>query len=183
LLIHCSGFVQFASYRIGHKQWQLIAIDFFFSVSLSCHKKLVTGHCTQGLLAGVVQMAEAEVPVYTTNEHFQGMDARNAEQTRAEMVSCSQSTCTDCNGDPIKLYPMAAQVSVCPWLDDLTSDHAASFLQHITSGYKHINATYTFLTCAANVPDPLLHTPPAISFLQPLRHVGKAMEFGMNAIL
>ncbi len=32
-------------------------------------------------------MAEAEVPVYTTNEHFQGVDARNAEQARAEMVS------------------------------------------------------------------------------------------------
>ncbi|DBA85227.1 TPA: hypothetical protein ACH3X2_005930 [Trebouxia sp. C0005] len=33
------------------------------------------------------QMAESEVPVYTTNEHFQGVDARNAEQTRAEMMS------------------------------------------------------------------------------------------------
>ncbi|KAA6429373.1 MAG: hypothetical protein FRX49_00767 [Trebouxia sp. A1-2] len=32
-------------------------------------------------------MAESEVPVYTTNEHFQGVDARNAEQTRAEMMS------------------------------------------------------------------------------------------------
>jgi hypothetical protein len=57
----------------------------------------------QGLLVGNVQMAEAEVPVYTTNEHFQGIDARNAEQTRAEMVSCSQSTCTDCNYDPMIL--------------------------------------------------------------------------------
>ena len=52
-------------------------------------------HCTYGLLVGDVQMAESEVPVYTTNEHFQGMDARNAEQTRAEMVSHSQSTCTE----------------------------------------------------------------------------------------
>ncbi len=48
-------------------------------------------------------MAESEVPVYTTNEHFQGVDARNAEQARAEMVSCSHSTCTECNSDPIKL--------------------------------------------------------------------------------
>lgn len=32
-------------------------------------------------------MAESEVPVYATNEHFQGPDAHNAEQTRAEMVS------------------------------------------------------------------------------------------------
>ena len=31
-------------------------------------------------------MAESEVPVYATNEHFQGPDARNAEQARAEMV-------------------------------------------------------------------------------------------------
>ncbi len=54
----------------------------------------------QGLLVGDVQMAEAEVPVYTTNEHFQGVDARNAEQTRAEMVSCSQSTCTNCYVTP-----------------------------------------------------------------------------------
>jgi len=52
---------------------------------------------------GDVQMAEAEVPVYTTNEHFQGMDARNAEQTRAEMVSCSHTTCNDYNADSIKL--------------------------------------------------------------------------------
>jgi len=52
---------------------------------------------------GVAQMAESEVPVYTTNEHFQGIDARNAEQTRAEMVSRSQSTCNDCNGDPVKV--------------------------------------------------------------------------------
>jgi len=52
---------------------------------------------------GDVQMAESEVPVYTTNEHFQGIDARNAEQTRAEMVSCSHSTCNGCNFDPIKL--------------------------------------------------------------------------------
>ena len=33
-----------------------------------------------------VQMAESEVPVYTTNDHFQGPDAHNAEQARAEMV-------------------------------------------------------------------------------------------------
>ncbi|KAL0042386.1 hypothetical protein WJX77_010878 [Trebouxia sp. C0004] len=33
------------------------------------------------------KMAESEVPVYTTNEHFQGIDARNAEQTRAEMMT------------------------------------------------------------------------------------------------
>ena len=33
-----------------------------------------------------MQMAESEVPVYTTNEHFQGPDANNAEQARAEMV-------------------------------------------------------------------------------------------------
>ena len=72
-------------------------------MSLSCHKKIATAHCAQGLLVGVAQMAESEVPVYTTNEHFQGIDARNAEQTRAEMVSRSQSTCTDCNGDPVKL--------------------------------------------------------------------------------
>ena len=52
---------------------------------------------------GDVQMAESEVPVYTTNEHFQGIDARNAEQTRAEMVSGSQSTCTECDTDPVKL--------------------------------------------------------------------------------
>lgn len=32
-------------------------------------------------------MAESEVPVYATNEHFQGPDAHNAEQARAEMVS------------------------------------------------------------------------------------------------
>lgn len=59
----------------------------------------------------------------------------------------------------------------------------ASVLQHIALGYKHINAIYAFLTCAANVSDTLLHTPPAISFLQPLCHVGKAMEVGMNAIV
>ncbi len=72
-------------------------------MSLFCHKQPVTGHHTQGLLVGDVQMAESEVPVYTTNEHFQGIDARNAEQTRAEMVSCSHSTCNGCNFDPIKL--------------------------------------------------------------------------------
>lgn len=33
-----------------------------------------------------LQMAESEVPVYATNEHFQGPDARHAEQARAEMV-------------------------------------------------------------------------------------------------
>lgn len=32
-------------------------------------------------------MAELEVPVYATNEQFQGPDACNAEQARAEMVS------------------------------------------------------------------------------------------------
>ena len=32
-------------------------------------------------------MAEFEIPVYATNEHFQGPDAHNAEQARAEMVS------------------------------------------------------------------------------------------------
>lgn len=38
-------------------------------------------------------MAESEVPVYTSSEHFQGVDARNAEQTRAEMVSPKSVTC------------------------------------------------------------------------------------------
>lgn len=72
-------------------------------MSLCCHKPLANAHWPQGLLVGDVQMAESEVPVYTTNEHFQGVDARNAEQTRAEMVSCSHSTCPNCNFDTIKL--------------------------------------------------------------------------------
>ena len=38
-----------------------------------------------------MQMAESEAPVYTTNEHFQGPDAHNAEQARAEMVSCQNT--------------------------------------------------------------------------------------------
>ena len=72
-------------------------------MSFPCHNKVITGHCVQGLLVGDVQMAESEVPVYTTNEHFQGVDARNAEQTRAEMVSRSQPAWTCCDSDPIKL--------------------------------------------------------------------------------
>ena len=39
-------------------------------------------------------MAESEVPVYTTDEHFQGPDAHNAEQTRAEIVSVVITTTT-----------------------------------------------------------------------------------------
>ena len=35
----------------------------------------------------LMQMSESLIPVYTINDHFQGVDAQNAEQTRAEMVS------------------------------------------------------------------------------------------------
>lgn len=49
-----------------------------------CHPKSALQLCDPSLL---VQMAESEVPVYTTNEHFQGPDAHNAEQARAEMVT------------------------------------------------------------------------------------------------
>ena len=37
-------------------------------------------------------MSESLIPVYTINDHFQGVDAQNAEQTRAEMVSSTHLT-------------------------------------------------------------------------------------------
>jgi hypothetical protein len=78
---------------------------------------------------------------------------------------------------------MAAQAPVFALLDDLTSDHVASFFQQPALEHKHVNASYTFLTCAANVPHPLLQALPANSFLQPLLHARKIVDVGANAIL
>ncbi len=77
---------------------------------------------------------------------------------------------------------MAAQVPVFALLDDLTLERVASLLQRTAFIHNHVNAIYAFLTYAAISPHLLLHALPAISFLQPLRHVRKIMDVGANAI-